>query len=617
MQTELIPIRLKNAGTDGGGGNGAGVAQRPVRDTGGSPGAKKRVLLTTAYGPYPTHWGTAPSDLLGARLARGHKMLAMATEFPTLPLYLIAENLSNPCTVLDFPRWDSFVKEVRQGYDVVAIELKSIHVRRVVEMMKAIREMSPGTQIVVGGYGVGALRDGMPGDTEGLAQHILDDADYICRTEGVRAMREFLGDGPVDRPITQYDTPHVRVRPYRGETQVEVRLPAILVSLGCPSACDFCNTSAFFHHKKQVIATPAQVYEFMKHHQRRIGEDRVTFILFDEDLFLDPEYVRELGRLIRSDRKTWGFRWITFGSVKALEQFTPRELRECGVEGIWIGVESGLVEHGKETGGYDKRGTQNPVELFEQLRHHGIETIGSMILGLDFHTPCNIEQDIDYFVSLKPTFYQIGPIRPCPGTKLFRQMRKKGRITEDYNWEHFHLWEETSHKPMHFEQGGIRKYYDLAHEKLRTQVGSPVLQIFEANVLAHETLRHADSEFLRYQADVSLERARQLHPVIQAMALNPASPQVLERVRGLLARLEPHLKGDPLSQRLFRRVAGRVVGWRMGLSEGIPDAPMRAYSPPTERVEYAETPSQRARASATSRPRPGRAAALRSLVAAI
>ncbi len=30
----------------------------------------------------------------------------------------------------------------------------------------------------------------------------------------------------------------------------QARIPIILVSLGCPNACDFCNTSAMFDHKK-------------------------------------------------------------------------------------------------------------------------------------------------------------------------------------------------------------------------------------------------------------------------------------------------------------------------------------------------------------------------------
>lgn len=549
-------------------------SDRPGLRYGGGGGPRKRVLLTNAYGPYELAWGEAKTDLLGARLARGDDVLNMSSKLPTWALYLVAENLSNPCTVLEYPRWDDFLAELREGYDVVAIELKSIHTRRVVRMMKAIREHSPGTQIVIGGYGVGALRDGMPGDTEGLAKHILEDADYLVRTEGVRAMREFLGDAPVDRPITQYHLPHATIYPYQGRAPIELHLPAILVSLGCPSACDFCNTSAFFHHKKNTIATPAQTYEFMKNHQARLGEDRITFILFDEDIFLDPEYVRELGRLIRSDRKTWGFRWISFGSIRALEQYTPRELRECGVEGIWIGVESSLVDHGTEKLGYAKRGSQDPVKLFEQLRHHGIKTIGSMILGLDFHTPDNIMKDVEYFTSLTPTLYQIGPIRPCPGTKLFRQMRRQGRITANYNWEHFHLWEETSHKPLNFEQGGIRPYYERAHEMLRTRLGSPILQIFQANVLAYETLHDADTEFLRFQAENELDAARRLYPIIRGLEGKAQSPAVLARTRALLARADRHLNADGRASRAVRRLAGNVVAWRMSL-------PSEAQSKPT------------------------------------
>jgi radical SAM superfamily enzyme YgiQ (UPF0313 family) len=575
VELKSIALEAKQAGSGSAGprtSSNAGEADAVRR----SNGRRKRVLLTNACVPYETRWGTAPNDLLGARLARGHDMLAASSSFPTWALHLIAENLSNPCTVLEFPTWDELARELGEGYDVVAIELKSIHTRKLVRMMKMIRELSPGTQIVIGGYGVGALRDGMPGDRENLAGYILEHADFICRSEGVRFVRELLDDAPFDRPITQYHLPHAVIRPFQGRVPVEIRLPAILVSLGCPSACDFCNTSAFFHHQKSTIATPAQVYAFMKHHQQRLGDDRITFILFDEDIFLDPSFVRELGRLIRSSRSTWGFRWISFGSIKALQQFTPRELRECGVEGIWIGVESGLVDHGSDELGYGKRGAQDPVKLFEQLRQHGILTIGSMILGLDFHTPDNIEQDIDYFVSLVPTLYQVGPIRPCPGTKLFRSMKQQGRLSADYDWEHFHLWEETSHKPLHFEPGAIRKYYDLAHERLRTRLGSPVLQIFEAAVLAYESLRSADTDYLRHQAELSLDTARRLYAVVRGIERSPTSPSVLARTRALLRRANRHLRGDGLVRRAVRGVTGEVIAWRVGWTS---EATAKQYTP--------------------------------------
>jgi len=548
---------------------------------------RPRVLLTNACGPYPTEWGTAPSDLLGARLARGHTMLQESSRLPTWALYLLAENISNPSTVLEFPDIDAFQAEVDKKYEYIAIQLMSLHTARVAEMMRLIRERSPETQIVIGGYGVATLKQGLPGDTAGDAQYILDNADHICRKEGVRFMRKLLDDGPIDRPVTQYRMPPATVNPFSMKS-IQIELPAISVALGCPAACDFCNTSAFFRHKKLRVASPAQVYDFMKHHQKQLGRDRITFILFDEDIFLDAPYVRELGRLIRSDESTWGFRWISFGSMGALQSFTARELRECGVEGIWIGVESGLAEESGDDALYDKRAsTMKAPELFASLRENGIMTIGSMILGFDFHTRENIERDIDYFVNLRPTLYQIGPIRPCPGTKLYNIMRKGERINDHYNWQDFHLWREGSHNLENFEDGEIRKYYDLAHDRLKEVNGSPVLQIFEANMLAYQSFRDADSEFLRFQAHTSYEAMRALLPVVWAMQLRPESDIVRDRIGRLRKKAERHLRGDSVLQKGFRLVASRVIAGRLAWPKRsvTPDG----YTPESAITHYTQT----------------------------
>ena len=290
----------------------------------------KSVLLTTPCGPYGLGWGEDMMEVLRSRLARGHDGIDLCSELPTWALYLIAENLRNPCTVLEYPRWDKFIREIRKGYDVVAIELKSIHTARVVQMVKAVRTHAPKSEIVLGGYGLGSLYDPMPGDKEGYAEYLKSNVDHLCREEGVRFMRRLLGDHPVERPITQYELPYSRYHT-PGVRSLSLKIPAILVALGCPSACDFCNTSAFYRHRKTYVADPEQTYAFMRHHQQRLGLEPMYVTLFDEDLFLDPEYVRQLGRLIRSDRKTWGIRYITFGSVKALSAFEVEELKECGV----------------------------------------------------------------------------------------------------------------------------------------------------------------------------------------------------------------------------------------------------------------------------------------------
>lgn len=559
------------------------------------PGGKNmRVLICNAYGPYDCKWGQSPSDLLGARLARGHAMLERAAELPTWSLYLIAENITNETTVLEYPRWDDFTKALREGYDVITIETKTVHVPRIARMVRYIRKHYPKMKIVLGGYGVSTLHEGVAMDPDHCREYLLENVDYFCRSEGIRFMRELLGDAPYDRPVTQYTLPPATVRPYDKKHTI-MHLPAILVSLGCPSACDFCNTSAFFHFKKIKMFSPAEIYDCMKHHAKTLGKTDLTFILFDEDIFLDPPFVREIGRLIRSDKKTWGFRWISFGSMKALQAFTARELRECGVEGIWIGVESGLAaEGGENEAAYAKRVTAiSPPDLFANLRGAGIFTIGSTILGFDFHTPQNIEKDIDYFVALRPTLYQVGPIRPCPGTKLYKLMKKNERIKQNYTWEDFHLWESGSHHYEHFTGEEVRHWFDVMHDKLKNVNGSPVLQIYEGNLLAYFQFRNDESEYLRHQAKLALGQVRGMYPVIVGLLRNAPSRSVAERTRKLIERAKEALQGDSIVFSAYRLIAGEVVGVALRRLERKHESTQTLWSPPLRRIQYRMRANQR------------------------
>jgi hypothetical protein len=550
---------------------------------------KARVLLTNAYGPFPLKWGKSVNDMLGARLARDNNMDGRARLF-SYALYLIAENLRTPCTVLDFPRWNDFEAEVRKGYDVVAIQLVSMHMARVAKMIKAIRELSPRTEIVVGGYGVGNLHQPVPGDKQGYATYIRTNADHICRGEGVRFMRELLGDEPVDRPITQYNLPTAEFQLSRFDG-IQIDFPVILVSLGCPGGCEFCNTSAFFFHQKQRVAGAVEIYETMKAYQKRLKKDALTFILFDEDIFLDRDFVLELGRLIRSDRNTWGFRWASFGSMSALSAFSPRELRECGVEAIWIGVESGLegADRKSRTGYAKREAAIAPQEFFPELRRYGIHIIGSMILGFDFHTPDNIEEDIDYFVNLKPTLYQVGTMRPCPGTKLYDKLLDQGRINDIYDWEDIHLWEVGSFKLQNLQDKELRRYYDLIHEKLKTINGPPILQIFEAYLLAYQTLKDANTEYLRYQAERSGQIANRLFFVVKAIESETPWPLVRERARELLSQAQTVLapEGFGALRGVYHAMASRLAssahlvgtyGWKIPPVETGEDAPASRWA---------------------------------------
>jgi len=542
---------------------------------------KPRVLLTANYGPNDLAWGEDMYDLLASRLGRGHGPFQMTSHCHYFALYLLAENITNPTTVLEHPHWDEFDRELDEGYDYVGFQLKSLHTAKIARMMKRIREKCPDTKIVVGGYGVNTLGNPVPGDTDGDAVYIRENADYLCREEGVRFMRRILDDEPIDREITQYQLPMAGFSP--AGVNIQARAPMILVSLGCPNACDFCNTSAMFDHKKIYVAEPEQVYRFIRNYRKRLNSDLFMFILWDEDFFLNPDYVRELGRLLRSDKKTWGIKYFTFGSMHSLSQFTPEELRDNGLGAVWIGVESFLCGRDLTDDQYAKRTGKEIKEMFANLHRHGIHTTASLVLGFDFHTRENLKEDIDRFVALKPGAYQISPLLPCPGTALYERMIEEDRILDSYKWEDFHLWSGDVYEPKNFERDEIKEYFDYAHDQLRDVNGPQALQAMENSLDSYQLLKDATDDFHLFRADRSRSMASGVFSYLRAVKSHHSSEEVRERAGMLEERFRKEI-GDPsLLSQIISLYLSRTI--RKNSERGRPPA----ESDPQPRWSYYNT----------------------------
>ena len=114
---------------------------------------------------------------------------------------MIQENLSAPCTVLDFPTREAFARELTaHHYDIVGISSIIVNVGKAREMCRMVREISPHSTIIVGGH-VAAI----PG-----IEQILD-ADHIVKGDGIEWMRRYLGED-VNAPI-RHPALSLRLRP--------------------------------------------------------------------------------------------------------------------------------------------------------------------------------------------------------------------------------------------------------------------------------------------------------------------------------------------------------------------------------------------------------------------
>src|SRR5512140_2102567 len=157
-----------------------------------------RILLTSVFGPYARDdafgsRATNPMELYHNQVTRSQGPYSLRMFHRSWGIMMIRENISAPCTVLDFPTRKVLARELRRhAYDVVGISGIVVNVGKVKEMCRMIREISPKSTIVVGGH-VTSIAN--------LEQII--DADHIVRGDGIAWMRRFLGEdenAPIRHP---------------------------------------------------------------------------------------------------------------------------------------------------------------------------------------------------------------------------------------------------------------------------------------------------------------------------------------------------------------------------------------------------------------------------------
>src|SRR5208282_1484247 len=121
-------------------------------------GTNARVLLTSVFGPYAQddEFGARrinPMELYHNQVTRAQGSFSLRMFHRSWGIMMIQENISARSTVLDFPTREAFIKELTsQPYDIVGISSIIVNIGKVREMCRLVRELSPGSTIVVGGH---------------------------------------------------------------------------------------------------------------------------------------------------------------------------------------------------------------------------------------------------------------------------------------------------------------------------------------------------------------------------------------------------------------------------------------------------------------------------------
>jgi radical SAM superfamily enzyme YgiQ (UPF0313 family) len=390
-------------------------------------GSHARILLSSVFGPYAQddEFGSRsinPMELYHNQVTRAQGSFSLRMFHRSWGIMMIQENISAPCSVLDFPTREAFARELTTNhYDIVGISSIIVNVLKVREMCRMVRELSPDSVIVIGGH-VAAIP----------ALDAMIDADHIVRGEGISWMRRFLGEdenAPIRHPAIvsglQTRIMGVRLPQRKGGTAA-----TIIPSVGCPMGCNFCTTSAFFGGKGKFInfyETGDELFDVMCGIEAEL--EVKSFFVMDENFLLHRERAMRLLERMKEAGKSWEL--SVFASANAIRKYTMLELVELGVSWVWMGLESPRSSYGKLQG-------QDLTLLTRELREHGIRVQGSTIIGLEHHTPDNIMQEIESAVDYETDFHQFMLYTPVPGTPLYEEMAKQGRLLANVDYADIH-----------------------------------------------------------------------------------------------------------------------------------------------------------------------------------
>jgi radical SAM superfamily enzyme YgiQ (UPF0313 family) len=473
-----------------------------------------KLLLTSVFGPFGVddEYGRRENwmELFHNQVTREQGVFSFRFNHGSFGLRFLAENIDACTTILDFPTHERFCKEIGEGYDYVGISFIVPNFKKAQRMASAVRRLSPKSRIILGGHGVN-----IPG-IEGTIEH-----DYICRGEGVRFLRQLLGEEP-ERPIK-----HPLVYSSFGRRVMGVPLSSesgvLVTGLGCQNRCRFCATAHFFDGYAPYLKTGKEIFEVCQAYEAKLGV--TDFGVLDENfLTMKPRALELLEEMENAGKRyTFGI----FSSAETLRDLGDLDLLvRLGVQFVWIGVESKEEVYAKNRG-------IDLHRLIAELRRRGVCVLASAILFLEHHDHQTIWSDVDYAISLNPDYLQFMQLGPVPGTALYQDYHDRGKLLTRVPYEEQHGQGHIWFRHQAFTQEESGEVLQRAFARDYRNNGASMLRMITTTLMGYRyALAHADPRIRGRAAGFAdlLRRARPMLLASRAFSSNSATDALLREL---------------------------------------------------------------------------------------
>jgi radical SAM superfamily enzyme YgiQ (UPF0313 family) len=240
---------------------------------------------------------------------------------------------------------------------------------------------------------------------------------------------------------------------------------------------------------------------------------------------------------MREHAKAWSL--YVFSSANAIRKYSVRQLVELGVEWIWLGLESGRT-------GYQKLKGTNTLELTRGLQEHGICIHGSSIIGLEHHTPENIDEEIDRAVAHDAVCHQFMLYTPLPGTPLYKEVEAQGRLLREVDLADIHgQFKFNFHHPA-ISRDESKTFLDRAFRLDFERNGPSLYRMMRTMFDGWKRYRNDRDPRVKARMEIEVRELRSGHgAALWAMEkyLRASNQAVSDRIRELRLEIERELGG--------------------------------------------------------------------------
>ena len=495
-----------------------------------------KILLTSVFGPYGVDddFGRKENvmELFHNQITREQGLFSLRFNHQSFGLYFLAENIDVPTTILDFPSKERFIKEIKKGYDYIGISFILPNFIKTKYMAEQIRKHAPKTKILLGGHGTSIPK------IETLIEN-----DHICRGEGVKWLRQLLGENtkkPINHPIMD-SVFSKRILGMKLKTDAAVLIPGV----GCKNGCRFCTTTHFFDKKyTPFFNTGKELFDVCQKIEKKLGYDE--FFIMDENFLKVPQRAIELLELMEKHNKL--YRFGIFSSAETINQMGPEFLARLGVSFLWVGVES---KHEI----YEKNRDIDIKQMIKELRDHGISVLASGILFSEHHDQQTIMDDIKFMVDLESDFVQFMGLGPLPGTQLYNDYDEQGILRKDIPYEEWHgqhqIWFEHPHFNLEESATFLKNAFRYDYDKQ----GPSLLRMCDTALRGYVTMSKYKDAFMQKRTMQLKNWAKHYSMMLKTIYRFAHNDIVLNKTKELIKRYDKELAPKSIKHKLGTRFA--------------------------------------------------------------